>query len=265
MDIIKSKENRYFKEIIKLDTKKHRDKVGLFKIEGINLVREAEAGGMELVMLAVDAENISMEISEVLENIISKGNNIEILYFSEQLFRRLSDTINPQGICAVAKQKNISAREFFEKKENGNVVVLDNVQDPGNVGNIIRTAEAAGYVGVLSTAGSADIYSSKVVRACAGTIFRLPILSVRQMSDAVRLLKENDKKIVCLDMAGDTAYFETRLKENIALVLGNEGNGISDESRAAADLIVKIPMTSQIESLNVAVSAAIVMYENMRT
>ncbi|MGP1569552.1 MAG: TrmH family RNA methyltransferase [Eubacteriales bacterium] len=264
MEIIKSKENKIFKELVKLQAKKYRDKTGLFIIEGVNLVREAVVFGVDLKFVVINSEKIDEEIKNNLDMIISKLGDLKIYYFSNQLFKRFSDTVNPQGICAVAGQNKISNDDFFAKQLKGNFVVLDSVQNPGNVGTIMRTAEASGYAGIISVAASADMYSPKVVRACAGTLFRLPILYIEKMKDAIELLKKQDKKIVCLDMEAEKAYFETDLKENIALVLGNEGNGISEEAFKAADLVINIPMMGKIESLNVAIAAGIVMYENMR-
>ena len=264
MDIIKSKENRLFKELTKLEIKKFRDKNLLFKIEGANLVREAVDCGVELVSIVVNEENAGEEVNTIVERAISKCAQINSVYLSAQLFKKISDTVNSQGIIAVAKQRRLTEKEFFEGSEGKNFVVLDSVQDPGNVGTILRTAEAAGYAGVISAGDSADVYSPKVVRACAGTLFRLPVLKMDKICEAIEILKSKNKKIVSLDMNGERAYFEVKLCNDIALVLGNEGNGISEDAQNASDMVIKIPMQGQIESLNVAVSAAIVMYENMR-
>ncbi len=264
MDIIKSKENRAFKELVKLSVKKYRDDENVFKIEGVNLVKEAICHDVALLKIIVDAENESEEIESIISVLHTKKANCEVLYFSNKLFVKISDTVNPQGICAIAKKRCYSKAEFFHNTDGMNFVVLESVQDPGNVGTIIRTAEAAGYAGAIIVGESADVYSPKVVRACAGTLFRLPILKMEKMNETLQMLKANNKKTVCLDMGGEADYFEADLKSNIALVLGNEGNGIRKETLDAADSVLKIPMAGRIESLNVAVAAAIVMYENMR-
>ncbi len=138
------------------------------------------------------------------------------------------------------------------------------MQDPGNVGTVIRTADAAGYSGILIIKGTVDVFSPKVVRACTGSLFRMPILFVDSPNEAIQMLKDNGKKVVSTGFDTDKYYYEIDLTQNIGLVIGNEGNGICDEFKNNSDEIIKIPMFGNIESLNASVAAALLMYETMR-
>ena len=146
----------------------------------------------------------------------------------------------------------------------GNVVILDRLQDPGNIGTIIRTAEAAGYKGVVVLKGTADVYSPKVIRAAAGSVFRMPVLFLESPAQAIELLKKYDKKIVSTCFDTENNYYDIELKKNIGLVIGNEGNGICRELVEDSDIRIKIPMTGTVESLNAAVAAGIIMFEAIR-
>ena len=148
--------------------------------------------------------------------------------------------------------------------KGSNIVVLDRLQDPGNIGTIVRTAEAAGYRGIIVTAGSGDIYSPKVVRAAAGSLFRMPVLQVDDSMEAVNMLRKMNKRIVTAALDTDIYYYQTDLTENIALVIGNEGQGVSEVFMESSDIKVRIPMEGSIESLNAAVAAGILMYQSQK-
>jgi TrmH family RNA methyltransferase len=142
--------------------------------------------------------------------------------------------------------------------------VLDRLRDPGNIGTILRTAEAAGFLGAILMKGTADVYAPKVVRAAAGALFRLPVLAADTPEQAMRLLSRHGKTVVCTVPSGSQSYFDADLAEDIAVVVGNEGSGICETFLAQCDLRVSIPMEGRIESLNAAAAAAILMYESVR-
>ncbi len=268
VQIITSAENRTLKEIQQLKTKKYRDLYGRYVVEGPNLCVDALENDAPPVCLAVSESGLKKsEVNRIIE--YYKGMNQgafekKFFIFEDRLFHKLAETEHNQGILAVVNKNTEEIDTFFDKCPTGNVVVLDRLQDPGNVGTIIRTADAAGYKGVILMKGNADIYSSKVVRACAGSLFRLPVLTVSQPDEAVNLLHEYGKKIVSTGFDTDKPYYQIDLKENIALIIGNEGNGICEEFKKSADEIIKIPMEGKIESLNASVAAGIIMYESMR-
>ena len=143
-------------------------------------------------------------------------------------------------------------------------VILDRLQDPGNIGSIVRTAEAAGFGTLIAIKGTGDVYSPKTVRAAAGSLLRVDVFEGMDSGEAVRLCREQGMRIIASDLEGAAEYTDADLTGDIAIVIGNEGNGISDEFREAADTLVRIPMEGDIESLNAAAAAGVLMYESMR-
>ncbi|MCR5774534.1 MAG: RNA methyltransferase [Lachnospiraceae bacterium] len=171
-------------------------------------------------------------------------------------FARLADTRHPQGILAVVKQKHYELKDLT----GGSLyIILETIQDPGNLGTIIRTAEAAGVSAVIMNKGCVDIYSPKVVRSTMGSIFRVPFIYSDDLTGTIRQLKEDGIVIYAADLSG-TDMYETAFSERKAYVIGNEANGVSSDMISLADRIVKIPMEGQVDSLNAAVSAAVLMY-----
>lgn len=263
MIIINSKENKNFKLCLQLGAKKYRDKLGLYLIEGPNLLEEAMDNGADL-RLVVFSESKVPTLKVEQQRDYYRG--AEVVGMSEKLFEKLTQTETSQGVIGVVQKKTEtwanSTTEILSN--NGNVVILDRLQDSGNIGTIIRTADAAGYKGVIVLKGSADIYSPKVIRAAAGSVFRMPVLFTESPAETIELLKKNDKKIVSTCMDAENAYYECDLKSNIGLVIGNEGNGICSEFLVGADMKIKIPMAGKTESLNAAVAAGIIMMEAIR-
>ena len=258
MKIIRSKDNPTYKEAVRLLRKKYRDQTGMFLIEGPRPVKDAVRAGNRLdpVFLREGAEN-SPEARALAELCASEGVNCAVL--SGELFDRLSDTGHSQGILARAAKTEGTADEL-----SGPVVVLDRLQDPGNIGTIIRTAEAAGFRALIAIKGTGDIYAPKTVRAAAGSLLRVDVFEGYDAASAAELCKRQGMRIIASDLEGSVEYTDADLAGDIALVIGNEGSGISDEIRQAADTLVRIPMEGEIESLNAAAAAGILMYEAMR-
>ena len=180
------------------------------------------------------------------------------------LFRKLSLTDTSQGSLAIVKKPEVSRKALLEQGAAGNFVVLDRLQDPGNIGTIIRTADAAGYGLVAVMKGTADVFSPKVVRAAAGSLFRVPVVFMNDYDELVTFVRAAGVKLAATCFDTDRYYYEEDLRENVALIIGNEGNGISPELIGRADIKIKIPMAGSIESLNAAVAAAVLMYETVR-
>ncbi|MGI6730754.1 MAG: TrmH family RNA methyltransferase [Anaerovoracaceae bacterium] len=254
MKTITSVDNQLYKSLFRLKQKKHRDRERKYLIEGPNLITEAIESGEQLDFILCSSHYSFQEEA------------VPIIYLDEKLFLKLSDTESPQGVMAVARKKIYSEEEFFsqDKVQKSNIVVLDRLQDPGNIGTILRTAEAAGYKGAMIIKGTADIYAPKIVRAATGTLFRLPTFFVETAEEAIDLLKRYHKKTVCTVLSDSQKYYEVDLKEDTALIIGNEGNGASKEFIINSDIRVKIPMGGSVESLNAAVAAGILMYESFR-
>ncbi|MDF3001994.1 MAG: methyltransferase [Bacillota bacterium] len=276
MKVITSPDNRIYKGALQLKLKKHRDEQNQYLIEGTNLIREALAGGGEIETLIFSEDygrHTDAPENETSAEALAVAKEAEfeatragyaIIVLTSQLFRKLSDTETPQGIMAVVKKKKYSEAEFFGNASDTNLIVLDRLQDPGNIGTILRTADAAGYMGAILLKGTADIYSPKIVRAAAGSLFRLPVFMTETPEQTIRLLRNYDKKIICTTLETDHYYYDVNLAQDTAVIIGNEGNGVCREFLIESDLQVKIPMEGTIESLNAAVAAGILMYESVR-
>ena len=250
---LRSKENRIFKECQKLSQKKYRDKEGRYLIEGPNLLEEALHNGAEIEYILYD---------EIKDSDLD--TTVPVYRTDHRLFEKLSQTETSQGLLAAVKKPDHSSNLDDIMKEGSNIVVLDRLQDPGNIGTIIRTAEGAGYSAVVVLKGTADIYAPKTIRAAAGSVFRIPIIHVQDNRELRSLADKYGKNLLVTSLQGDSYYYDINLKENVALVIGNEGNGVSDELIEMADIKVKIPMSGGLESLNASVAAGILMYEAVR-
>lgn len=252
---IESGDNSKLKLVRKLKNKKARDDEKKFVIEGFNLVEEAVCRNVDIEFILVsDFFNEGSFIDKCLDKAIP------VLEVPSALFEKLTDAEFGVGILAVVRRHDIR----LEPDKDDALLVLDRVQDPGNMGTMIRTAVAAGYAGIIAVKGTVDVYSAKVLRATAGMIFDIPIVYVDNAAELKELLAPSGHRLAVTVPTGGRAYYEEDLDKGVALVIGNEGNGVSDEVLSMADIRVTIPMCGEIESLNAAVSAAILMYERMR-
>ncbi len=238
---IQSEKNKIIKEINSLKLRKNRQKLKLFILEGERLISEAEDS-----------------ISYVVASESYKGNIKFDYTVSDSLFAKISDTVSPQGVLAVCR---ITEHKFENKDSKPLYVLLENIQDPGNMGTIIRTADAAGADGVFLSKGCVDIYNPKVVRSTMGSIFHLPIYTD---FDLVGLLEEINVPSIAAHLKGNKTPYDVDMTRGAAIIIGNEGNGISDELSEKADNLVKIPMPGKAESMNAGVAAAIMIYEALR-
>ena len=239
--IYSSKQNSKIKEIASLKEKKYRQKLGLYLVEGIKSVAEAISMQKEVVKVVVTQDK-----AVNFENF--KG---ETLVVSDEVFNYLSDEVTPQGVMAVLKIPNLTPTA-----PKGNCLLLDGVSDPGNLGTIIRSANAFGYKDIYLV-NSVDAFSRKVVRASMSGIFSVNIYN-GSYQDCLQALK--DYQIIVADMNGEDINSFIPPKK-FALVMGNEGKGVSDYLKGMASNTVSIPMRKECESLNVAVASAIIMYK----
>ncbi|MBR5740866.1 MAG: RNA methyltransferase, partial [Firmicutes bacterium] len=226
MKEISSRDNQLFRHALSLKKKKYRDQYGEYLIEGPNLIKEAIKEGVEIrtLLLAIGRETGGNDM-EILEEDSLKDRTCVL---SGNLFKELSETETPQGMMAVvSKRRQDDPAEAISP--GGNIVVLDRVQDPGNIGTILRTADAAGFDVACFIKGTGDPYSSKIIRSAAGSLFRLPILFVSDYDELVELMRRNGKRIIATAMESDTAYYDADLSHDCAIVIGNEGNGVAPE------------------------------------
>ncbi|WP_294373279.1 RNA methyltransferase [uncultured Clostridium sp.] len=256
MIFIESKDNNLFKETRKLKERKNRNKAGRYIIEGFRLVQEAFKAGLDIEYMIVTSEGkekMNVHLKEYIDD------STKIYEMSNSLFNELVSTEKPQGIAAVVsmdeKPLDIDG-EFY--------LLCDKVQDPGNLGTIIRTAHAVKADGVILTKGTVDIYNEKTIRSTMGSLFYVPVHYDDDNMSLVKLLKDKNFKIVVTSLDTDKDFFQEDLRGKVLLTVGNEGNGVSDEVYKLSDTKVKIPMPGNAESLNVAIATSVIMYEKMR-
>ena len=248
METITSAKNPAAKLLRSLKDRAAREETGLFLVEGEKMILEAMNCGLRLHTLL--AENVHLDFAETLS---SAGQRYLV---PASLMESVCDTKSPQGVCAAFEMPApLSISDI-----TGSVVALDGVQDPGNVGTIWRTADAAGLSAILLGPGSADPLSPKVQRASMGSGFRVPFLLTDDLPDTLRQLRAQGTCVVASALNGSDFYAAPRPKGNFALFVGNEARGISPAARETADLVVKLPMRGGAESLNAAVAAGILMY-----
>ena len=257
---IVSSENKKFKLWQKLQKKKYRYQESLYLIEEVNLIEEAFKNEASIEAVIVE-QGCFEQLPETIDSSLYEQCDIYLL--PQQLFSQLSTTETTRGVMAVVAMKESCIEDFFNQGRSTNMLILDRLQDPGNVGTIIRTADAAGFAGIVVVKGTCDIYSPKVVRSAAGSLFRVPIVFVNDAEEAIELAHSQGNKVVvsCFERACN--YTEAPLGRRAAIVIGNEGQGVSKKFLTHADYRVKIPMFGTIESLNASVAAAILMYESV--
>ncbi|MBW0770449.1 RNA methyltransferase [Mammaliicoccus lentus] len=242
MEEITSAQNNKIKQINKLKKKKDRIKQGQFLIEGYHLVEEAFRSQLKINSL------LSVDFSRLDEQIIDYAENAYIINF--KVAEALSDTTTPQGIFAVVDIPNYEADVFKQ------VLILDRVQDPGNMGALIRNADASGMDAVIYSKGSADPYQDKVLRASQGSVFHLPIIE----EDLLTFIQSFDGKVFGTSLQNAVPYNTVEKQDNFALIMGNEGSGVEESLLQETFQNLNIPIYGQAESLNVAVSSGILLY-----
>ncbi len=256
--IIESSQNKVVKQIVALQKRKEREKRRLFIAEGERFVGEIPKE-WEVDMVAT-SERFALQHPSLLQSLEMK---CPVYVVKEEVFSILSDTQTPQGILAVCRQKSEDIQEFFSK-EAPFVILAEELQDPGNLGTLIRTADAAGAHGVILTKGSVDVYNPKVLRSTMGSIFHLPIIQDIDLVELIGFLKQQDITILAAHLQGAVYPYEIDMRTGIMLMVGNEARGLSAFAAEQAHLRIKIPMIGPAESLNVAMAAGILLYEVVR-
>lgn len=240
--MITSIQNNKVKEWKKLHKRKYRNQEQAFLVEGVHLVEEVIKSDF-LVKELIVREGVEMEADP----------GIPLTEVSDQVFESIAETETPQGIAAVVEQRS------FDYEPGRWTLIVDAVQDPGNLGTMIRTADAAGFDHVILGKGTVDPYNDKVIRATQGSLFHLPIFQ-GDIQDYVRELQEKGTHIWASTLSDAVPYKNLDVPEKVALIVGNEGQGIDDSVAALADERVYIPIYGQAESLNVAIASAVLMY-----
>jgi TrmH family RNA methyltransferase len=249
--IITSKDNETIKSIKKLKEKKYRTES--FIVEGIKMVKEAlEQAEVEKVI-----------VSETFSNSDDfKGLNCDdqkLIIASDKVFEDLTDVVTPQGIIAVVKKSSNLEIDYSDEF----VLALDGIQDPGNLGTIIRTADSANIKQILVSKDTVDAYSPKVVRSTMGGIFRTKVIEVEDLAQVLNAFKNNGYKVVTTELSAEKSIYDIDYQKSV-VVIGNEANGVTEEVSKTATEKVIIPMLGKTESLNAAVATSIMIYEYVR-
>lgn len=257
MQVITSKDNEIIKNIKKLNEKKYRDQMGQYIVEGIKLVKEAITEKAKIVKIVVceDCENdANFEKSLMYE--IAK---YDCIYVSKKVFDSITNVNTPQGILAVIEK---SSKEKINYNEDI-IIVLDGIQDPGNMGTILRTVDSIGLKQIILTDACADPYNPKVVRSTMGAIFRVNIIESKNILETLKNTKKNGFKIMATSLDTENNIYTVSYDKKV-IIIGNEANGVSKKVLEIADEKIKIPMLGKTESLNAAVATGIVLYEYVR-
>lgn len=251
--MITSTANAQIKQIEKLHkSARERKKTGLYLAEGLRMFMEVPAAQMEK---AYATERFYEEHRELFA-----GCDYELV--SETVFKEMSDTMTPQGVLMVLRQREGQLQDILQT-ECPFIIALENLQDPGNLGTIIRTAEGAGVTGIIMSRDTVDIYNSKVVRSTMGSIFRVPFVYVENIIDAAKQMRQMGIHTYGGHLHGDNAYNQN-YKEPSAFFIGNEGNGLTRQLTDVLMHRITIPMEGNVESLNAATAATVLMYETLR-
>ena len=259
--MITSTSNAKVKYLVNLKKKrKERDKENVFLVEGIRMFREVPVDKLKEVYVS---ESFYKKEKSLVDEIAGRSKvRMEIL--SDHVFSHVSDTMTPQGILCVVEQMNYTLENVLENGEVPQLMVLDNLQDPGNLGTIVRTAEGAGVTGIVMSKETVDIYNPKVIRSTMGSIYRMPFYYAEDLLEAIGEMKKRNISTYAAHLDGKHSYDEEDYKKACAFFIGNEGNGLRDEVADAADIYIRIPMCGQVESLNAAIAASVLMFEAAR-
>lgn len=291
MELITSVNNQRVKEVANLKQKKYRTESGTFFAEGLRAVQEAvqyadvtelfytEAGRLDEVLKS--AGNVPADTKEKSGNKNNTNHNnagtakkrneaangIRMYQVDEKVMAKLSDTKAPQGVLAVIRTPEQNLRQLrpgTASDNNAPVIILDRVQDPGNLGTIIRTADAVGALGLILLEGCVDAYSPKVVRASMGSLFHLPVVQDVTAEEALTWCYRNGYEPAATAMKNAQNVYKADISKKMAFLFGNEANGVAEELQAAAETRLFIPMTGLAESMNVAMAAGIILFEGLR-
>ena len=266
MQVISSKDNEFIKHVKKLKDKKYRDLNNEYIIEGIKIIEEAinENANIKQVVICDDCEKTSNIPKDLMYEIAKQ----ECVYVTSKLFESLTDVTNPQGILAIVEKNTVKSQTAGNEEEeidyNQDIIVaLDDIQDPGNLGTILRTVDSIGLSQILVSKGTADSYNPKVVRSTMGAIFRVKIIECEDLEKTLKEIKKHKFEIVVTSLQTKNSIYDIDYKKKV-IVIGNEANGVEEKIQKLADKKVKIPMLGKTESLNASVATGIILYEYVR-
>lgn len=258
MQTITSKDNELIKHIRKLKDKKYRDESNEYVVEGVKLVEEAVKENAKIKQIIVCED--TTRTYEIPTHIMLEIARYECISVSNKIFNIITQVTNPQGIMAIIEKNAQDAQIDYTQDI---IVVLDDVQDPGNLGTILRTVDSIGLNQIIVSKGTADAFNSKVVRSTMGAIFRIKIIEVENLVQEIKKMRKHHFKLMVTSLQTKNSIYDIDFNKKI-IVIGNEANGVSKEIQDMADEKAKIPMLGRTESLNASVAAGVVMYEYVR-
>ena len=258
MQTITSKDNEIIKNIRKLREKKYRDLNNEFIVEGIKMIKEAINENAVIKRIVVCEDNVNN--GGLDKKLLYEIAKYDCIYVNQKIFSLISDVQNPQGILAVIKKQN--SEENIDYKQDI-IVVLDGIQDPGNLGTILRTIDSVGLNQVIVSNKTADSYNPKVVRSTMGAIYRVKVIESNNLVDTLKNMKKHKFKIIATSLETEKSIYNIDYNKKI-IVIGNEANGVSKEILDLSDEKAKIPMLGKTESLNASVATGIILYEYVR-
>ncbi|MFN0206571.1 MAG: TrmH family RNA methyltransferase [Planctomycetota bacterium] len=233
-----------------------------FVVEGVRFIEEAAAARAELEVVLVSEELVNSDrVKPIIEKLQQIG--VDVRHAADPVLDAVSFTETSQGISALARRKSVELKAIFNIS-NPFVVVAAGISDPGNLGTLLRTANAAGATGFVVLKDSVSPWNDKALRASAGSIFRLPVAANVKFTEMLPLIRQARARLVATSAVRGEIYYQFNMKPPIVLILGNEGFGVSEEVRSASDAFVKIPLAAGVESLNVAAAGAILCFEAAR-
>lgn len=260
--MITSHSNKSVREVIQLNQKaKARNRQGLFVVEGIKMFAEAPEDRIDRVYIAERAE------AGLRSAYGDKLNRLSAEIVSDDVFDKMSDTQTPQGILCLVRQFQYGIEDLLaagHDKKHALFILLEDLQDPGNLGTIFRTGEGAGVDGIIMSRQTVDIYNPKTIRSTMGSVYRVPFLYTDDLCETIRTLQKKDINVYAAHLDGMKYYDEYDYRRGTAFLIGNEGNGLRKETAGCADEYLRIPMEGSVESLNAAVASSILLYEAHR-
>ena len=258
MQQITSKENKLIKHIIKLKEKKYRKEYNEYIIEGAKIVQEAIQEKVKIKQIIISENAIKTDL--ILNHLKEELQKINYIKVPSNIFKLISEVEKPQGVLAIIEkekqEENIDVNQDI-------ILALDDLQDPGNLGTIIRTADSVGLNQILISKGTTDSYNSKVIRSTMGAIFRVKIVECEDLKQTLKRLQENNFKVMVTDLGTDKSIYDIKLQKNV-IIIGNEANGVSEEIKNMADTRAIIPMFGKTESLNASIATGVILYEYVR-
>lgn len=258
MQMITSKDNEIIKGIRKLKDKKYRDENNLYIIEGIKMIEEAIKERALISKIVICEECLESETID--KKLLYEIAKFDCIYVCKKVFEHITTVVNPQGIMAVIEKNNKNNK--IDYKEDI-ILVLDGIQDPGNLGTILRTADSVSLKQIIVTKATADVFNPKVVRSTMGAIFRVNVIEAENIVSTLKEIKKNKFKIMATSLEGNQSIYDVDYKKK-AIVIGNEANGVSEPVLEMADNKVKIPMLGKTESLNASIATGVILYEYVR-